>query len=87
MPGERIEASLTLFYLDPPYIPETRKSGKYRHEMTAEDHQELVEILLSIQGKVVLSGYNHPIYKPLEDDGKRVGETPKNGVNGGNQSR
>ncbi|MEN6370375.1 MAG: DNA adenine methylase, partial [Armatimonadota bacterium] len=66
---KRFDTPETLFYCDPPYIPETRKSGGYRHEMTAEDHQELVEILLSIQGKVVLSGYNHPIYGPLEAAG------------------
>jgi DNA adenine methylase len=66
---KRFDTPDTLFYLDPPYIPDTRKSGGYRHEMTADDHQELVEILLSVQGKAVLSGYNHPIYKPLENAG------------------
>lgn len=59
----------TLFYCDPPYISETRRDGRYKHEMTAEDHQELVEILLKVKGKVVLSGYAHPIYEPLEQAG------------------
>lgn len=62
----RYDTKDTLFYCDPPYIPETRKSGKYKHEMTLEDHAELVEILLNLKGKVVLSGYAHPIYQPLE---------------------
>jgi len=56
----------TLFYLDPPYIPETRRAGKYAHELTLEDHSELVEQILVLQGKVVISGYEHPIYEPLE---------------------
>lgn len=47
----------TFFYLDPPYVPETRRSGRYRCEMTAEDHQELVELLRGIKGKAMLSGY------------------------------
>ncbi len=59
----------TLFYMDPPYVPETRKSGEYKHEMTLEDHEELVNILLNLKGMVVLSGYNHECYKPLEDNG------------------
>jgi len=59
----------TLFYLDPPYIPETRKRAKYRYEMSANDHKELVNMLLLIKGIVILSGYKHPIYEPLEQAG------------------
>jgi len=66
---DRYDTPKTLFYCDPPYIPETRKAGGYTHEMTAEDHQELVTLLLSLKGKVVLSGYNHPNYDPLEQAG------------------
>ena len=57
----------TLFYLDPPYVPETRRAGKYAHELSLSDHFELVEQILALQGKVVLSGYVHPIYEPLTD--------------------
>ena len=59
----------TLEYCDPPYILETRKRCGYKYEMTLQDHEELVDILLKLKGMVVLSGYNHPIYKPLEDNG------------------
>lgn len=59
----------TLFYLDPPYVPDTRKSGGYAYEMTAEDHQEMVKMLLSIEGKAALSGYPTPLYGPLEAAG------------------
>jgi len=57
----------TLFYLDPPYVPETRSAGKYTHELTLSDHSELVERMLALKGKVILSGYSHPIYEPLID--------------------
>lgn len=57
----------TLFYCDPPYVWETRRSGGYRCEMTNDDHHDLVRILLNAQGKVMLSGYAHPIYAPLEE--------------------
>lgn len=57
----------TLFYLDPPYIHETRRSSKgYAHEMTEFSHQELVILLRSVIGKVILSGYDNPIYCDLE---------------------
>ena len=66
---DRYDTPKTLFYCDPPYIPETRKAGGYTHEMTAEDQQELVSLLLRLKGKVVLSGYNHEIYALLEQSG------------------
>ena len=56
----------TLFYCDPPYIHDTRSSTRYKHEMTNIDHEELVNILLSIKGMALLSGYKHEIYEPLE---------------------
>ncbi|MGQ9459011.1 MAG: DNA adenine methylase [Anaerolineae bacterium] len=59
----------TLFYCDPPYILSTRKGKFYQHELSDQDHEELVDILLHIQGMAVVSGYDHPIYKPLEEAG------------------
>lgn len=64
------DAPNVLFYLDPPYIHSTRKGGKeYEHEMTDEDHKELVETLLQSNSAVILSGYKNEIYMPLEDAG------------------
>lgn len=59
----------TLFYCDPPYVPATRKAGRYLHEMTESDHEEFVQRLLKLKGMVVLSGYNHGIYSPLDAAG------------------
>jgi DNA adenine methylase len=50
-------------------VPETRIGGRYPHEMTRGDHDELVERILLLKGKVVLSGYQHPSYQPLESCG------------------
>ena len=55
----------TLFFLDPPYVPETRKGGKYQKEMTSDDHKDLVKILRNIKGKVLLCGYPNRIYDVL----------------------
>ncbi len=45
----RYDTDETFFYVDPPYVSETRRSGKYTHEMSLEDHKELVEILLRLR--------------------------------------
>lgn len=62
----RYDTPQTFFYCDPPYILETRKSGGYAHEMTLQDHRNLVDLLLTVRGKVMLSGYNHAVYYDLE---------------------
>ena len=66
---DRYDTPETLFYLDPPYVSETRRSGGYAHEMTLEDHQDLVDVLLQLRGKVILSGYAHQVYDSLETSG------------------
>lgn len=65
----RYDRPHTLFYLDPPYVPDTRINGQYENEMTAEDHHALVDLLLSSGGMFVLSGYKTPVYFPLESAG------------------
>ena len=54
----------TLFYLDPPYLLETRAStGQYgSYEMTDADHSELLALVRTVQGKVMLSGYPNDMY-------------------------
>jgi site-specific DNA-adenine methylase len=54
----------TFFYLDPPYVHETRTvTDAYGDfEMTVADHRELLDVLLHCQGKVMLSGYANELY-------------------------
>jgi DNA adenine methylase len=69
----RYDSPDTLFFIDPPYVPETRVSGKYRHELTQNDHREIVARVARIQGMAILSGYEHETYGPLERAGwKRI---------------
>jgi DNA adenine methylase len=67
----RYDTPETLFYLDPPYVSSTRRNGgkDYAHEMTDADHADLVDALLKIKGRYVLSGYPSDIYEPLESSG------------------
>jgi DNA adenine methylase len=54
----------TLFYLDPPYVHETRASTtEYgEHEMSIEDHRGLLERLSRCNGKFMISMYRHEMY-------------------------
>ena len=53
----------TLFYLDPPYLHETRATtGEYAHEMTAGGHADLLKQLQGVKGKFLLSGYRSDLY-------------------------
>jgi DNA adenine methylase len=53
----------TLFYLDPPYLHETRVStDTYRYEMTDGDHREMLAVIKQCRGMVMLSGYRNPLY-------------------------
>jgi DNA adenine methylase len=53
----------TCFYLDPPYMHQTRVTIKdYEYEMSVEDHKKLLNCLSQIEGKFLLSGYRHELY-------------------------
>lgn len=53
----------TLFYLDPPYLHETRvTTADYAHEMTTAQHIELLGLLSTVKGKFLLSGYRSKLY-------------------------
>lgn len=69
--------SETLHYVDPPYVHDTRYSGAktgrvYRHEMSDQDHEELLKVLLELEGKVIVSGYPSEIYNDYLAKWKRV---------------
>lgn len=67
---KKYDSKDTLFYLDPPYVHNTRKmTYQYQHEMTDKDHNNLVDILLKINGKAILSGYDNEIYNKLSQNG------------------
>ncbi len=54
----------TCFYLDPPYLHETRATTRdYQYEMTAEQHEALLRRLTGIKGTFLLSGYGNALYE------------------------
>lgn len=68
----RYDSEHTVFYCDPPYLPETRHSKQpdYLHEMSEADHLALLDTLKSCRGFVALSGYPSSLYtEALEAQG------------------
>lgn len=68
------DAETTLHYVDPPYVFDTRAdlSKDYAHELSDDDHSELLTFLRGLRGMVVLSGYPSPLYDAALPDWRRV---------------
>lgn len=76
----------TFFYIDPPYLPETRESKRvYKYEMSPEEHENLLKALVGIKGKFALSGYDNELYTRFEKEHgwhRREFELPNNAAGG-----
>lgn len=60
-------------YLDPPYLHETRTATKaYEHEMSHDDHAELLSYIGYYPRKVMISGYRSQLYDEMLNDWRRV---------------
>lgn len=67
---EKFDGPETLHYVDPPYPHETRNSHRqsYRHEMTMEQHRELLAFCRQLRGQVVVSSYGNSLYREMLAD-------------------
>lgn len=53
-----------LVYADPPYVAATKKNRRYyRHEYSDEDHCRLLDALLKLDCRVMISGYPSVLYE------------------------
>ena len=76
----RWDAEETLFYVDPPYLAETRTSGPSGayggNEMDSRpEHEAMAEVLRGCRGAVVLSGYRSALYDELFEGWQRMERT------------
>ncbi len=66
---QRFDSPDALHYLDPPYLHSTRVvKSAYAHEMTADDHAELLWSLDRLQGRWMISGYRSDLYDEWAED-------------------
>lgn len=69
---DRYDTADTLFYLDPPYVPDTRSpKHAYYVEMGEADHERFLKRMLAADGMVVLSGYRCDLYDSMLSDWQR----------------
>lgn len=55
-----------LIYCDPPFLPSTRKRPRvYRHDLTENEHIQLLDVLLRLPCSVVISGYGSELYDSM----------------------
>lgn len=76
---DRYDHEGACFYLDPPYVHDTRKQGStkaYSHEQDDAFHASLVNRLLALSADAILSGYPSPLYDPLRESGWQYLERP-----------
>jgi DNA adenine methylase len=78
----------TLFYLDPPYVHETRAStDAYQHEMDESEHIAMLEVIKKCKGSVMLSGYPNGLYDKALGGWNRYDRKIDNKVSGGKTKR
>jgi DNA adenine methylase len=62
---DRYDRPGAVFYLDPPYHPDTRgrhRHNGYWHDLEASAHEQRVARVSELQASVLVSGYRHPLY-------------------------
>lgn len=59
-------------YLDPPYLLGTRHGKQYKHEMSDEEHEELLEDVLQSKAKIMISGYDSEMYNEYLKNWNRI---------------
>lgn len=62
---KRYDTADVFIYADPPYLRGIRKDYLYRHEMSDDEHIELLDALKEHPGKVILSGYDNDLYNDI----------------------
>lgn len=61
----RYDTSDVFIYLDPPYLLGTRKGNMYHHEMTDEQHMNLLKKIKKHPAKIMISGYENDLYDSI----------------------
>jgi len=63
-----------LVFSDPPYPKETRRSRQrlYRHDYNADDHRELLAMLIALPCAVMITSYDNPLYADVLKEWVRI---------------
>lgn len=69
-----IDSPMTVAFLDPPYMPDTRvELGVYPHEFTTQQHEALLRTVCRLKKtQVILCGYRNGLYDSALDGWRRT---------------
>lgn len=71
----------TLFYMDPPYLKETRASQEnYLNEMTYDQHCTMLDLAVKMKAQCIISGYASQLYDENLKSFRRVEKTAKSAI-------
>jgi DNA adenine methylase len=76
---KKIDFKKAFFYFDPPYPTDCRGSeNDYKYEFTLKDHEDAANLLHSIEGMAMVSGYDSPTMQNLYGDWEMIKFPSKN---------
>lgn len=61
-----------LFYIDPPYLLDTRNGKYYNKEMTDLEHLQLLKTIKDHKSKIIISGYDSELYNQILIGWKKI---------------
>jgi DNA adenine methylase len=56
-------------YCDPPYVQSTRGETRYIVDMDDEMHNQFLDSVINANSKILISGYDCPLYDRLTENG------------------
>jgi DNA adenine methylase len=65
----RFDNDRVLIYADPPYHQSTRTGARYKVDMNNEGHVDFLDSVIKSKCKIIISGYDCPLYDTLEENG------------------
>lgn len=71
--AKKLPLGLCFVYLDPPYVHSTRSSShRYNHEMTIDDHRELLSLIRTVKTNYMISCYDNELYTEELKDWRKL---------------
>lgn len=65
----KYDSPSTLYFIDPPYV---EREQYYKGGFSIDDHIELAQMLYFIQGKAIVTYYDHPLINELYENWNRI---------------
>lgn len=79
---KKYDTENVFLYLDPPYVQSTRTSARYAEDMDDETHKKLIDACIVSKAKILISGYDNPLYDKLLSNGFTKSQFEVNTISG-----